>query len=83
MGHLQKVLHAMSVAIIRMGTLSWMNTLTFEKAPTPFLGHLVQWCCQGSMSHIVVPYTRVNKRNSLLGAYWLLSACFFPGFAPG
>ena len=30
-----------------------------------------------------IPYTRVNKRNSLLGAYWLLSACFFPGFAPG
>ena len=30
-----------------------------------------------------LPYTRVNKRNSLLGAYWLLSACFFPGFAPG
>ena len=25
----------------------------------------------------------VNKRNSLLSAYCLLSACFFPGFAPG
>ena len=33
--------------------------------------------------HHEIPYTRVNKRNSLLGAYWLLSACFFPGFAPG
>ena len=30
-----------------------------------------------------VLYTRVNKRNSLLSAYWLLSACFFLGFAPG
>ena len=30
-----------------------------------------------------IPYTQVNKRNSLLGAYWLLSACFFPGFTPG
>ena len=30
-----------------------------------------------------IPYTWVNKGNSLLGAYWLLSACFFPGFAPG
>ena len=30
-----------------------------------------------------IPYTRVNKLNSLLGAYWLLSACFFPSFAPG
>ena len=28
----------------------------------------------------LIPYTRVNKRNSLLGAYWLLSTCFFPGF---
>ena len=30
-----------------------------------------------------LPYTRVNKRNSLLSAYCFLSACFFPGFAPG
>ena len=29
-----------------------------------------------------IPYTRVNKRNSLLSAYCLLSAGFFPGFAP-
>jgi len=28
-------------------------------------------------------YTWVNKHNLLLGAYWLLSTCFFPGFAPG
>ena len=33
--------------------------------------------------NVGVPYTLVNKRNSLLGAYWLLSAFFFPGFAPG
>ena len=28
-------------------------------------------------------YTQVNKRNWLRSAYWLLSAYFFPGFAPG
>ena len=32
--------------------------------------------------HQGIPYTRVNKCNSLLSAYWLLGACFFPGFAP-
>ena len=35
------------------------------------------------LAYMYIPYTRVNKRNSLLGAYWLLRACFFPGFAPG
>ena len=32
-----------------------------------------------------IPYTRVinNKHNSLLSAYYLLSACFFPGIALG
>ena len=30
-----------------------------------------------------LPYTRVNKHNLLLSAYCILSACFFPGFAPG
>ena len=30
-----------------------------------------------------LPYTRVNKRNWLRSAYCLLSAYFFPGFAPG
>ena len=32
---------------------------------------------------ILIPYTRVNKRNWLRSAYCLLSAYFFPGFAPG
>ena len=32
---------------------------------------------------INIPYTQVNKRNSLLSAYCLLSTCLFPGFAPG
>jgi len=44
------------------------------------------WICLRSSVSVAtnyLPYTRVNKRNSLLGAYWLLSACFFPGFAPG
>ena len=30
-----------------------------------------------------IPYTRVNKRNWLRSIYYLLSAYFFPGFAPG
>ena len=32
---------------------------------------------------IVILHTRVNKRNSLLSAYCLSSACFFLCFAPG
>ena len=32
--------------------------------------------------HQGIPYTRVNKHNSLLSAYWLLSICFFLCFAP-
>ena len=43
---------------------------------------LLQWLKQSY--HVCttdIPYTRVNNRNSLLSAYWLLSACFFPGFA--
>ena len=35
------------------------------------------------LGSIIVPYTRVNKRNWLRSAYCLLSAYFFPGYAPG
>ena len=32
--------------------------------------------------NVLIPYTRVNKRNSLLSTYCILRACFFPGFTP-
>ena len=41
------------------------------------------WNTVSKGKNIKLPYTQVNKCNSVLGAYWLLSACFFPGFAPG
>ena len=41
---------------------------------------LFLWPC----SHVTqILYTLVNRRNWLRSAYCLLSACFFPGFAPG
>ena len=43
----------------------------------------VDLCHKGSLLRTVIPYTRVNKRNRLRSAYCLLSAYFFPGFAPG
>ena len=42
-------------------------------------GNEVIW----DLNQCLPPYTRVNKHNSLVSAHCLLSACFFPGFAPG
>ena len=60
-----------------------------NRVPTP--RHPGAWATLSTVvylsEHTVgsIPYTRLinNKRNSLLSAYYLLSACFFPGIALG
>ena len=71
------VLHGLTVWQIVTSTSTIQ--VTFRLSPTTGIHDL------GTRLVVVnkLPYTRVNKRNWLLDAYWLLSACFFPGFAPG